>query len=71
VTAEGEALAHALEKARALAALSPDSIAATKFLLRQGTAAAVAEAITRESGHFKKLRLQPFAQAAFAAFQKK
>lgn len=71
VTDEGAALARALEKAQALAALPPQSLAATKRLLRHPTAEPVARALALEAEHFHALRLQPAAQAAFAAFFKK
>ena len=57
VTDEGGALAAALEKAEALAALPPQSLALTKSLLKRGCAAAVAETIATEARHFGE-RLQ-------------
>lgn len=71
VTEEGAALSHALDKAKALAALPPESLAATKSLLRHATAEPVARALALEAQHFHALRLQPAAQAAFAAFFKR
>lgn len=68
VAAEGGALALALEKARALAALPPQSVALTKMLLKRGSAAAVAETIATEARHFGERLLSAEAQAAFAAF---
>ncbi|WP_186420670.1 enoyl-CoA hydratase-related protein [Bosea sp. CS1GBMeth4] len=68
VTAEGGALAAALEKARALAALPPQSVALTKSLLKRGGAAAVAETIATEARHFGERLMSAEAQAAFAAF---
>lgn len=68
VTAEGGALALALEKAKALAALPPQSVALTKMLLKRGSAAAVAETIATEARHFGERLLSAEAQAAFAAF---
>lgn len=71
VTGEGAALPRALEKAQALAALPPESLATTKRLLRHATAEPVARALALEAEHFHALRLQPAAQAAFAAFFKR
>mgnify|MGYP002138963324 CR=1 FL=1 len=45
VLAEGKALEAALDKAKALAALPPQSVALTKMLLKRGQAAAVAETL--------------------------
>ncbi|MFG1302928.1 enoyl-CoA hydratase-related protein [Xanthobacter autotrophicus] len=71
VTEAGGALGRALEKAQALAALPPKSLATTKRLLRAATAEPVAQALRLEAEHFHALRLEPAAQAAFAAFFKK
>ncbi|MFG1270872.1 enoyl-CoA hydratase-related protein, partial [Xanthobacter sp. DSM 14520] len=71
VTKAGGALALALEKAQALAALPPRSLATTKRLLRTATAGPVAQALATEAEHFHALRLEPAAQAAFAAFFRK
>ncbi|MFG1270834.1 enoyl-CoA hydratase-related protein [Xanthobacter versatilis] len=71
VTEEGAALALAMEKAVALAALPPRAVAVTKRLLRHGTADAVANALAAEAEQFRALRLTPAAQTAFAAFFKK
>lgn len=68
ITGEGGALAAALAKARALAALPPQSVALTKSLLKRGGAAAVAEAIATEARHFGERLMSAEAQAAFAAF---
>ncbi|MGH6781746.1 MAG: enoyl-CoA hydratase [Sphingomonadaceae bacterium] len=68
VVAEGEALSIALDKARALAALPPQSVALTKMLLKRGNAAAVAETIALEARHFGERLVSAEAQAAFAAF---
>lgn len=68
VTEEGGALAFALEKARALAAQPPESLALTKMLLKRGNAAAVAETIATEARHFGERLVSTEAQAAFAAF---
>lgn len=66
--AEGAALETALARVRALAALPPASIAATKRALRRGHDATVAEALAAEAEVFHALRRGPEAQAAFAAF---
>lgn len=71
VTEDGGALARALEKAAALAALPAQSLAVTKRLLRHATTEPVARAIALEAEQFQMLRLQPAAQAAFAAFFRK
>lgn len=71
VTAESGALGLALEKAQALAALPPRSLATTKRLLRAATAGPVADALALEAEHFHTLRLEPAAQVAFAAFFRK
>lgn len=68
VTEEGGALALALDKARALAALPPQSVALTKMLLKRGSAAAIAETIATEARHFGERLMSAEAQAAFAAF---
>ena len=66
--AEGAALETAMAKARALAALPPASIAATKRALRRGDDEAVAWTFSAEAEVFHALRRGPEAQAAFAAF---
>lgn len=71
VVPEGGALAMAIEKARALAALPPESVALTKMLLKRGSAQAVADTIATESRHFGERLLSAEAQAAFAAFLKR
>lgn len=71
VTEAGQALPRALEKAVALAALPPESLATTKRLMRNAIAQPVAEALSLEAESFHALRRGPAAQAAFAAFFKK
>ncbi|MGW9330106.1 enoyl-CoA hydratase-related protein [Bosea sp. NPDC055594] len=68
VTEVGEALPLAIEKAKALAALPPQSVALTKLLLKRGSAAATAETIATEARHFGERLMSAEAQAAFAAF---
>ncbi|WP_332683197.1 enoyl-CoA hydratase-related protein [Bosea sp. (in: a-proteobacteria)] len=68
VTADGSALALALEKAKALAALPPESVVLTKMLLKRGSAVATAETIATEARLFGERLLSAEAQAAFAAF---
>lgn len=68
VTEEGGALAQALARATALAAMPPQSIRLTKSLLKQAHKAGVAEAIATESRHFGERLTSAEAQAAFAAF---
>jgi enoyl-CoA hydratase/carnithine racemase len=65
---QGAALETALTRARALAALPPASIAATKRALRRGHDDSVARALAEEAEVFHALRRRPEAQAAFAAF---
>lgn len=71
VVEEGTALETALARAKALAALPPESLALTKMLLKRGAAAAVAETIATEARHFGERLRSPEAIAAFAAFLKK
>lgn len=68
VVPAGQALDAALERARALAALPPASVAATKRALRAGHAEIVARTLASEAETFHALRRAPAAQAAFAAF---
>lgn len=68
VVPEGQALATAFDKARALAALPAQGIAATKQALRRGQEAIVRTALREESEVFHALRKTPEAQAIFAAF---
>ncbi|TAJ28757.1 enoyl-CoA hydratase-related protein [Bosea sp. (in: a-proteobacteria)] len=71
VVSQGTALDHALGKAKALAALPPESMALTKRLLKRGTDNAVAETIAIEAHHFGERLRSPEAMAAFAAFLKR
>jgi enoyl-CoA hydratase/carnithine racemase len=68
VVPAGQALDTALTRARALAALPPASIAATKQALRTGHAEIVVRTLASEAETFHALRRGPAAQAAFAAF---
>lgn len=60
-----------LERARALEALPPASVATTKRLLQRGRAALVQAAMERESAEFFDRLHSPEAQEAFAAFLEK
>ena len=71
VTEDGTALETGLAKAKALAALPPESLALTKMLLKRGAAQAVAETIAIEAHHFGERLKSPEAMAAFMAFLKK
>lgn len=71
VTEDGTALEAGLAKAKALAALPPESLALTKMLLKRGPAHAVAETIATEARHFGERLKSPEAMAAFMAFLKK
>ncbi|MBN9452320.1 MAG: enoyl-CoA hydratase/isomerase family protein [Bosea sp.] len=71
VTEDGTALEAGLAKAKALAALPPESLALTKMLLKRGSAHAVAETIAAEARHFGERLKSPEAMAAFMAFLKK
>lgn len=71
VVSQGTALDHALGKAKALAALPPESMALTKRLLKRGTDNAVVETIAIEAHHFGERLRSPEAMAAFAAFLKR
>ncbi len=68
VVPEGQALPVALDRARALAALPAQGIAATKQALRRGQEEIVRTALREESEVFHALRRTPEAQAIFAAF---
>ncbi len=70
-TAQGGALGLALDKAVALAALPPESVQATKRLLRAHTQETVQAALALEAESFHALRRGPAAQAAFARFFKR
>ncbi|OYW59380.1 MAG: enoyl-CoA hydratase [Azorhizobium sp. 32-67-21] len=70
-TAQGGALGLALDKAVALAALPPESVQATKRLLRAHTQENVQAALALEAESFHALRRGPAAQAAFARFFKR
>ncbi len=71
VVEDGTALEAGLAKAKALAALPPESLALTKMLLKHGSAQAVAETIATEAKHFGERLKSPEAMAAFMAFLKK
>lgn len=71
VVPAGTALDLALARAKALAALPPQSVALTKALLKRGSAAAVADTLQVEARHFGERLRSPEAQAAFAAFLKR
>jgi enoyl-CoA hydratase/carnithine racemase len=71
VVTEGTALETALDKAKALAALPPQSVALTKLLLKRGAAHSVAETLSTEARHFAERLRSDEAQAAFAAFLKR
>jgi enoyl-CoA hydratase/carnithine racemase len=71
VTEDGAALEAGLAKAKALAALPPESLALTKMLLKRGSAQSVAETIAVEARHFGERLKSPEAMAAFMAFLKK
>lgn len=71
VTEDGNAQEAGLAKAKALAALPPESLALTKMLLKRGSAQAVAETIATEVRHFGERLKSPEAMAAFMAFLKK
>lgn len=68
VMPEGGALAYAIEKARALAALPPESVALTKSLLKRSQAAPLAETIALEGKLFGERLQSDEARGAFAAF---
>lgn len=68
VADEGKALALALDKARALASLPPQSVALTKSLLKRAHRSQVAETIAEEGRLFGERLISAEAQAAFAAF---
>ena len=65
---EQELLGAALTRAQRLASLPAASLAATKALLRQGSATAVADTLLLEARHFRQLLAAPAARESFAAF---
>ena len=64
-------VAHALSRARTLAAKPPEAVRLTKALLRRADAAAVQETILVEGEHFTDRLASPEAQEAFTAFFEK
>jgi len=68
VVADNELLAFANDKARQLAEKPPGALAATKRLLKQGTAALRSEAMTREAEQFAAALQGPEAREAMSAF---
>lgn len=68
VVPPAESLEQALAMARTIAAASPQAVAATKGLMRDGLAPALLDRIDRENEQFAHLLATPQAQAAFAAF---
>jgi len=65
---DGGALRRAMETARELAALPPESVRVTKALLRRPEREAVLATFAAEIEEFQRRRISPEAQAAFAAF---
>jgi enoyl-CoA hydratase/carnithine racemase len=65
---DGGALPRARETARALAALPPEAVGATKALLRRAERGEAIAAIDAEMVEFRKRLASPEAQQAFAAF---
>lgn len=68
---DGDVVAHALERARALARKPPEAVRQTKALLRRSTADAVGETIAYEGRLFVERLGSPEAQEAFSAFFEK
>lgn len=68
---DGMALERALERARALAALPPDAVRATRRLLRRAGRAAIEEALALEEREFLARCRSDEARSAFAAFFRK
>lgn len=71
VVPAGEALAQAMECARALAAKPPGALQTTKALLRRGEAQAVAETLLVEADQFGRRLASAEAREAFTAFFEK
>ena len=66
-----QVLAHALERAQALAQLPAASLLHTKRLMRAPFAAQVSAAMAEESATFRRLLTEPAAREAFEAFLQK
>jgi len=62
---------YALGRARQLAAQPPASVRLTKALMKHAQKSTVAEAMTRESGHFVQRLHSPEAKEAMSAFMEK
>ena len=71
VVPEGELFDTAMAQAKKLAAKPAASLRLTKQLMKQGQAAAVAQQIKLESGHFGERLNSPEAKEAFSAFLQK
>ncbi|TSA10095.1 MAG: enoyl-CoA hydratase [Betaproteobacteria bacterium] len=71
VVPEGELLETAMNQAKKLAGKPAASLRLTKQLMKQGQAAAVAQHIKLESGHFGERLNSPEAKEAFSAFLEK
>jgi enoyl-CoA hydratase/carnithine racemase len=67
---KSDVLSHAIEKATLLAQFSPESLYATKKLLKNTHQTKTRSAIEQEMPIFFKQLQQPHAQAAFRAFLK-
>ncbi len=71
VVPEADLLEYAMDAAKALAALPPESVRLTKAFMKRTWAAAAAERMSDESHEFRKRLLSPEAKEAFSAFLEK
>jgi enoyl-CoA hydratase/carnithine racemase len=71
VVPAADALGHALELARRLAALPPKSLRLTKQLMKSAHAGAVQAQLQSEGAHFRAMLGEPAAREALAAFMEK
>lgn len=71
IVPEGQVEAHALRKAKQLAARAPAAVQATKRLLRRAEAAAIAETMDIELEEFTRRLASPEAREALQAFLEK
>jgi len=68
---QGDALEAAMQAAEKLAALPPESLRATKALMKRVHAGAIEAQMGAEGERFRRMLLEPAAREAFAAFLEK
>ncbi|MBL8533379.1 MAG: enoyl-CoA hydratase, partial [Betaproteobacteria bacterium] len=71
IVPEADLLEYAMDAAKALAALPPESVRLTKAFMKRKWSAAVAERMSDESREFRQRLLSPEAKEAFSAFLEK